>query len=240
MLRKSAFTLLETMIALGIVVTVIGAGAAINKVLFTGGLAAEDTMQAASLADEGIALVSETQSFLQNSTRTDKTLATFFKVPAAGSGTSSFVVPYSAASTLQWCVKIGSGTSYTSADQSVNCATQSTNATSSYLQSTQIGPHLTAFSGEMVAVNRKSTDARRIIDATTYKIGGDITTNDALNWDYYTRVIQMKRITMFTSPTGGSGGTPLPVSVYQVTVTVTNRLTGTKAVRNQTLTDWVP
>lgn len=222
---RRAFTLLETMVALGLVVLVIGATTAVNRTLSTSGTSAESVTHETALADEAVQDILLTQGYIQQSTRPDKTLATFFGGMSVGQ--SHYLVPYQTSGPvilnmpidLRWCMDAGDVDQV--ANQGQTCRIQPSKVGSLPLSTG------TTAQGELIAVNRASGDYRPVVDATT-KTNPIVSTSD-LNWDFFYRTIQLQEISLVAGVTG---------KAYQLTVTVTNRDTGTSLVRTRIFTDW--
>ena len=215
------------MVALGLVVIVIGATTAVNRTLTTGGTSAESVTHATALADEAVQDMLLTQGYIQQSSRPDKTLATFFGGMSVGQ--SHYLVPYQTAGPvvlnmpidLLWCMDAGDVDQV--ANQGQVCRLQP-----SKVGGIQLSAAATA-KGELIAVNRAGSDYRPVVDATT-KVNPVVSTSD-LNWDFFYRTIQLQEISLVAGVTG---------KAYQLTVTVTNRDTGTSVTRTRIFSDWKP
>lgn len=216
-MKRSAFTLLETMIALAIVVVGLGAGAALSRSVFLAGQQSEDQIQAATLVEDAYGLVSATQREIQAATRADKTLSGFFALTA---GVAKSIVPFNSASAgqplaLNWCAPI---TGQPETGGSVVC-----NAKISDVD----GAALSSFfaSGEKILVNRADADGRSVIDLTSST--GTVVSSANPNWDVYQRQIQLTKQTLVA----GSAAT------YNLAVQVKNLTTGYTVNRQFILTD---
>ena len=222
-MRRSAFTLLETMIALGIVVMAIGAGATMSRVVFAASQQSEDVVHASNLADEAIHLLQVTQQYVALPTGGSgaKDLTSYLRLPDSQ---SRLLIPYATAASpkdVKWCVA-GIGT----AGGVDNACTYPTNLANAAGLGMQVSDMITS-KKETIVVNRNASDTRLLVDATT--TSGAVTPYSDPNWDYYTRTITITPSTTFLS---GSS-----VTTYQVLVTVQNVLTKLQVQRSLLLTD---
>jgi prepilin-type N-terminal cleavage/methylation domain-containing protein len=230
MYKRSGFTLLETMIALAVIVMAIGAGATMSRVIFAASQQSEDLVQATDLADEGLRQLQLTQQYLQNTTTGSKNLGDYLKLPDS---TSRLIVPYATSATapltIKWCVA-GVGTAGAVAGD-ITCYSQLTKLRNASNATMTVGEMLTN-GMENVAVHRDTTanvatDTRLVLDATT--TSGSSVSNALTTWDRYTRSIM---ITPMPSMLAGTA-----VNSYRVTVTVQNIVSKVQVVRTILLTD---
>jgi prepilin-type N-terminal cleavage/methylation domain-containing protein len=235
--HKSGFTLLETMIALGIVVLALGAGASVNRALLVGAKVSDETFHANQLADSAISMVQVTQAYVLNKTTGDKSLSAYFNLSG---NTEHVLIPYSTTggtytqpnnrNQLAWCVSGSSLTCGNTQSRILNGVTQRT--ISQDLSGRTIAGVLWV-SGEHIAVQRGSTDTRNIIDyfATGASVPGLAECTATCTWEYYLRKITMKKL---SEPTFISGNG----SLYQLRVEVTNMRTRTAISRVVLLSDF--
>ncbi|CAN5176727.1 hypothetical protein BH11PAT4_BH11PAT4_3150 [soil metagenome] len=238
MMRKPGFTLLETMIALGIVVLALGAGATINRSILIGGQTAEDTFHANQLADNVITMLKGTQSYVFNRVNPgdNRSLETYFGL----NGTTVHpLIPYRNGAQgpennylTSWCV-----------DTAIVNACESS-ITSKIGGTRTIGQDfadVATAGSETIAVNREvvtlsTTEYRNTIDYLT-QAGGNIplftACGGACYWDYFSRKTTIQKLpAAFLGNATGTG------SAYQVVVEVTNLRTRTKITRIALLTDF--
>lgn len=219
-MKKPAFTLLETMIALAVVVLGIAAGANLNRVIFTATLQSEDLLQATALADEGVRVMQLTGQYVHHKTTGDTTLATYFRL----NGSSHALVPFTVLPgvpplMMQWCVE-GQGL----ADSATVCPP----GIGAKVNNQSLSDIFTK--GELIAVNRvKDSDERLVVDATTHT-GATVSTAEE-EWDFYYRKIELEQISLLEGVAG---------QTYKVTVTVSNMLTDTVMKRTILLSDLLP
>jgi hypothetical protein len=218
------------MIALGIVVLALGAGASINRSIIVGGQVGEDTFHANQLADNAIEMMKGTQAYVFNGTSSNKSLDWYF-------GLNGFaeraLIPYRSAVVggentypISWCV-----------DKPGNDPCKDTTSKIGNVTST-IGQDFTAGGAEVIAVNRDvaTTEYRNTIDYLT-EAGGNIPLLSGCvapcYWDYFSRRTTIKKLPNDFLGTGGNN-----VTAYQVSVVVTNLRTSTKVTKTVLLTDF--
>jgi prepilin-type N-terminal cleavage/methylation domain-containing protein len=229
MMRKSGFTLLETMIALGVVVLGIAAGARINRVIFVATQESEDSVQATAFAEAALHLVQETAQYAQHTSTGPQALSTYFRLTGT---TPVQIIPFATAivsdqQTIQWCQPVGNAGGVGS-----GCLTFATTIRDS-VGTKVIGDFFTA-GAETVAAHRNvsATDPRLMVDATstgTKLNPANVTT--AADWDFYSRTITITKLASFDGQASGA---------YSVVVTVTNQVTKLSVTRSILLTDINP
>ncbi len=237
-MQKKAFTLLETMVALGIVVLALGAGASISRSILVGGQVGEDAFHANQLADNAIAAVKGTQAYIFNGTLADKTLSNFFQLAVPPGPTATrVIIPYRSAANsgnnvypVSWCFDAGSCSS--SVKSSIG-----TLGVQRTLQDDFNGGGI-----ETIAVNRNpdlaSSEFRNTVDyllptTAVARIQSFAECTGVCTWDYYTRKITLRRLT--TDFLGNAAATG---SAFELKVEVSNLRTSVKVSKTVLLTDF--
>lgn len=225
-MRRPAFTLIETLIALAIVIVVLGASITANRVIQIGSLIASEHTQMAALADESISDLQLIHKQLQatNTSLGDNTLG--FVLPSNTTDTSPAqkvaiyadkTTTYLDATTLHLCTAL----SGVCKDEVSPLASQGT-ALSLNQQFTR-----SDMGGELVGVRHTTSTGRQLLSMSS-RLSSDggsgvADTSDTANWDFYVRKVLVTRLgttgTWYGQTISQTQGQARS-AVYQVTIRI--------------------
>lgn len=190
-MKRSGLTLIETIVALGIALVLLGAAVATARSIEKSARQSEQSLHMVRVADEVISAMQAAQK------GTSGTLASALGLSASGTQT---IVPYRAGSAVTWCRQGSGGACLTTL---AAAATQSGETLSTQMTTGQVT------SGELVLVKRSSSATGALVSNLSPEAAPRVVTTSDPDWLLYRRSVT---VTPSTTPTFGT--------VYDVTVTV--------------------
>ena len=253
---KRGFTLIETLVALGIIVVVLGSSVTANRVLLSSIQSSEDKVQMEGIADEGVQLMQLMER--QEANRASGSIGNYF----ANNTTAQWVVPHTVASAtlstakdVDWCSEQRSSVGYNGV--SANSCKNTTSVVQICNASTKMSDVVALTGGELIGVRRAAIAADNTAYAQLYYSftmartaasdspirASDGACTATAGFDYYVRTMQVTRIqgpeatAWFSKPiTTGK----ITNKLYRLTVSVSKYLDASikPVTRSVILTDY--